>query len=80
MLDAEQSLLDAEVNRIVAENTRYVAVYSLLSSMGLLTVDHLKLGIVTYDPAAHYDAVKNAPAFSTQGEKLDRVLRAIGKN
>ena len=80
VLDAEQALLDAEVTRIVAENTRYVAVYSLLSAMGLMTVDHLKLGIPTYDPAAHYDAVKNAPAFSTQGEKLDRVLRAIGKN
>ena len=80
VLDAEQSLLDAEVNRIVAENTRYVAVYSLLSAMGLMTVDHLKLGIPTYDPAAHYNAVKSAPAFSTQGEKLDRVLQSIGKN
>ena len=80
VLDAEQALLDAEVNRIVAENTRYVAVYSLLSAMGLMTVDHLKLGIPTYDPAVHYNAVKSAPAFSTQGEKLDRVLRTLGKN
>ncbi len=80
VLDAEQELLDAEVNRIVAENTQYVAVYSLLASMGLLTVDHLKLGIPTYDPAAYYNVVKTAPVFSTQGAKLDKVLRSLGKN
>ncbi len=79
VLDAEQDLLQARVNRISAEANRYVAVYQLLSAMGLLTVEHLGLGIPTYDPAAYYNAVKNAPATSSQGKALDRVLKSIGQ-
>lgn len=80
VLNAEQSLLDAQASRISAEANLQVAIYSLLASMGLLTVEHLNLGIPTYDPAAYYNAVKSAPATSVQGKSLDRVLRAIGKN
>jgi len=79
VLDAEQELLDAEANRISALTDQYIATYSLLSAMGLLTVEHLKLGIRTYDPTAYYNAVANAPADSTRGKRLDRVLRALGK-
>jgi len=79
VLHAEQELLDAQASRIDAEANLQVAIYSLLSAMGLLTADHLKLGIATYDPRAYYDAVKSAPLTSVQGERLDRVLRAIGK-
>lgn len=78
VLDAEQDLLDARTNRVSAEATRVIGVYALLSSMGLLTADHLGLGIPTYDPAAYYNAVKTAPT-SAQGRKLDRVMEAIGK-
>jgi outer membrane protein len=80
VLDAEQDLLDAQADRIDAEATLQVANYSLLQAMGLLTVEHLNLGIPTYDPAAYYNAVKSAPYTSVQGESLDRVLRAIGKD
>ncbi len=80
VLDAEQELLDARAARIDAIATQYVAVYSLLSAMGLMTVDHLNLGIQTYDPAGYYNAVKNSPArLSPQGRQLDKVLRRIGK-
>lgn len=79
VLDAEQNLLDARASRIQAEANLQVAYYQLLSAMGLLTVEDLKLGIPTYDPAAYYNAVQNAP-LSVQGKSLDRVLRAIGKN
>ena len=81
VLNAEQELLDAEANKVSAESDRYVAVYRLLSSMGLLTVSHLKLGVATFDPVAYYNTVKSAPAFnvSPQGEKLDRVLKSLGK-
>ncbi len=78
VLDAEQELLDARNARLEAEAQRYVGVYQVLSSMGLLTVDHLQLGIPTYDPKAYYDAVKNAPSTSPQGKKLDRILDKIG--
>lgn len=78
VLDAEQELLDARASRLEAEAGRYVGVYVLLSSMGLLTVDHLRLGIPTYDPASYYNAVKSAPATSAQGRKLDKILETIG--
>ncbi|MGC5198712.1 TolC family protein, partial [Aphanothece microscopica] len=78
VLNAEQELLSARVTRVSAEATRYIGVYGLLSSMGLLTVDHLKLGIPTYDPEGYYNAVRNAPALSAQGKKLDRILKTIG--
>ena len=82
VLDAEQDLLDAQVSAISAEIGRYQAVYSLLSSMGLLTTEHLNLGVPRYDPTGYYNAVKNAPLVdvSPQGAKLDRVLQSIGKN
>ncbi len=81
VLNAEQELLDARASAISADTDRYVAVYALLSAMGLLTVDHLNLGIVTYDPAAYYNAVSNAPnvKVSPQGERLDELLRSLGR-
>lgn len=80
VLDAEQTLLDARASRITAEADLQVGYYSLLSAMGLLTVEDLKLGIPTYDPAGYYNAVQKAPITSVQGKSLDRVLSAIGKN
>jgi outer membrane protein len=78
VLNAEQDLLDARAERLRAEASRYIGVYDLLSAMGLLTVEHLKLGIPVYDPAAYYNAVRNAPAHSPQGRRLDRIMRSIG--
>ena len=78
VLDAEQELLDARAARLQAEAGRYVGVYVLLSAMGLLTADHLHLGIPTYDAAAYYNAVKTAPATSAQGRRLDKILEKIG--
>lgn len=79
VLDAEQSLLAARADKITAQANLQLAHYQLLSAMGLLTVENLKLGIPTYDPSAYYNAVQDAPYTSRQGESLDRVLRAIGK-
>lgn len=78
VLNAEQELLDARVTRIQAEAQRYLGVYAVLQTMGLLTVEHLGLGIPTYDPAVYYNQVKNAPSHSAQGKKLDRILGKIG--
>ncbi|WP_300519238.1 TolC family outer membrane protein [Aliiroseovarius sp.] len=81
VLNAEQELLDAEDARINAGVDQYLAVYQLLNSMGLLTADHLRLGVVTYDPEAYFNTVSTAPVrqVSPQGEKLDAVLKALGK-
>ncbi len=81
VLDQEQELLDARTDRVNTENDRLLAVYSLLESMGLLTVEHLGLNVPAFDPEAYYRAVRSAPTVlvSPEGEKLDRVLRAIGR-
>lgn len=78
VLNAEQDLLDARFARLQAEANFYVGSYQLLATTGLLTVDHLNLGIPTYDVEGYYDAVKNGPAHSAQGAALDRVLKSIG--
>ncbi len=79
VLNAEQELLDAQANTISAQADEVVASYQVLLTMGLLTADHLNLGVQSYDPAAYYNLVREAPAtYSQQGRALDRVLRSIG--
>lgn len=80
VLDAEQSLLEARADRISAQANLQLAHYQLLAAMGRLTVKDLNLGIPTYDPSQYYNAVRDAPYTSKQGESLDRVLRAIGRD
>jgi outer membrane protein len=80
VLDAEQDLLDAEANLISAEADVMIASYAVLASMGELTAKDLRLNVQTYDPAAYYNLVKDAPIEgSKQGKQLDRVLKALGK-
>jgi outer membrane protein len=81
VLDRENELLTAFTDLIDSQVNRYIATYGLLSRMGLLTVEHLNLGIPTYDPSAYYNAVRNAPvgSISRQGSQLDNLLKAIGR-
>ena len=79
VLNAEQELLDAQANAISAQADEVINSYRVLSAMGLLTAEHLRLPVQIYDPAAYYNLVKTAPtARSAQGQALDRVLQAIG--
>lgn len=80
VLNAEQELLNAKANQIEANAQEQIAVYGLLSAMGQLQVATLGLPVVTYDPAVYYNTVRNAPVGkSSQGIKLDKVLKSIGK-
>ena len=80
VLNAEQELLDARANAISAQADEVIGSYRVLSAMGLLTAEHLRLPVQIYDPSAYYNLVKDAPAaLSDQGQALDRVLRAIGQ-
>ncbi len=79
VLNAEQELADARAALVQAQAGLQLAAYSTLEAMGLLTVDHLNLGIPTYDPEAYFNAVRNAPVRSPQGEALDRVLQSLGR-
>ncbi len=81
VLDAEQSLLDAQSSNVTAGTQIYVAAYSVLQATGQLTARDLKLPVQIYDPAAYYNLVKDSPAkLSKEGKKLDRVLRAMQKD
>ncbi len=79
VLNAEQELLDAQANAISAQADEVIVSYQVLGAMGLLTAQYLNLGVQSYDPAAYYNLVRDAPATtSQQGQALDRVLRSIG--
>ncbi len=81
VLDQENELLDAQTNLVAAEIDRYSAAYDILDATGLLTADYLGLNVPRYDPSAYYNAVKSAPVrdVSPQGQKLDRILKSIGR-
>lgn len=79
VLNAEQELLDARANLISSQIDEVVASYALLSAMGLLTAENLRLNVQLYDPEAYYELVRTAPtATSEQGQALERVLQSIG--
>ncbi|MEO0750357.1 MAG: TolC family outer membrane protein [Pseudomonadota bacterium] len=81
VLDAEQDLLDAQATAISAEADLYIAAYTVLETIGELTAEDLRLRVQIYDPEGYYNLVKDAPVpTSPQGQKLDRVLKALGRD
>jgi outer membrane protein len=74
VLDGEQELLNAQSNLVSAERDEYVAVYSLLAAMGLLTVQHLGLEVEQYDPVENFNRVQSGPYSTSRGDALDRIL------
>ncbi len=59
ILDAEQELLNAQVNLVTAQRNAYVAGFNLLAAMGRAQSKDLALdadlGAALYDPQTHYD-------------------------
>ncbi len=60
VLNAEQALVNARVNLIVAQHDRVVASYSLVSAVGRLSAQELRLPVTIYDPMVHYQQVRDA--------------------
>ena len=58
VLDAEQELFTAKVNLVRAQRDRIVNFYTLLSSIGKLTISDLNIKTPVYNPETHYDDVK----------------------
>ncbi len=58
-LDAEQELLDARVNLVLAQRDEAVAIFTVLSAIGELTVQRLGLDVTVYDETEHYRAVRD---------------------
>lgn len=59
VLNAQQSVLQAQESIVQNKRNAVVSSYSTLASMGLLTVDYLKLKVTRYNPDKHYQAVKD---------------------
>jgi outer membrane protein len=59
ILNAQQALLAARVNLVVAQHDRVVASYSALAAVGRLTARDLDLNVTLYDPGTHYEQVKD---------------------
>lgn len=58
VLNAEQELLNAQVNRVRSERDYQVAAYQVLASVGRLNARQLSLPVDYYDVEANFNAVK----------------------
>lgn len=60
ILNAQQELLNARIGLVNSQRERVVASYAVLAAMGRLTTDRLGLTDADrYDPAIHFDQVKD---------------------
>jgi outer membrane protein len=73
VLDADQELLQAQAEVVQALRDEYVAAYALLRAMGLLTVEHLKLGIEPYNPDVYFSKVQSGPSGGYDTSAVDRI-------
>ena len=80
VLDADQERLQAEAEVVQALRDEYVAAYALLRAMGLLTVEHLKLGIETYDPDVYFTQVQRGPRGGYDTSAVDRIRARWERN
>ncbi len=60
ILNAQQELLNARIGLVFAQRERVVASYAVLAAMGRLSAETLDLGVAQYDPAVHFDQVKDS--------------------
>ena len=58
-LNAEQEVLDAQVNLVRDQNSVQVASYQVMAAIGRLTAAALKLQTPIYDPTEHYKDVRH---------------------
>jgi outer membrane protein len=59
VLIAQQQVLEAKVNQIGARRDALVSAYQLLASTGHLTAMDMNLPVTRYDPARHYEDVRD---------------------
>ena len=60
VLNAQQELVNARVALVTAQHDRVVASYTLLASVGGLSMQRLGLNVTIYDPQVHYQQVRDA--------------------
>ena len=59
VLDAEQALLNSKVSLVNAQSNLVIARYQVLQAIGQLNAKALALNVPLYDPAQHYNDVRN---------------------
>lgn len=59
ILDAEQELLDSRVSLVTSQRNEVVAAFELVSAIGDLTAEKLRLPVEYYDPQEHYREVRD---------------------
>jgi outer membrane protein len=60
VLNAQQALVNARVALVTAQHDRVVASYAVLSAVGRLSPQVLKLPTTTYDASVHYQQVRDS--------------------
>jgi len=60
ILNAQQTLVNARVALVTAQHDRVVASYTVLSAIGRLSPQVLRLSTPTYDPSVHYQQVRDS--------------------
>jgi len=78
VLNAEQDLRDAQVRLASSRRDAYVAAYQVLESVGLMTVEHLNLGIPSYNPDVYYSTVESGPV-TRRGELMKTLGDRYGR-
>jgi outer membrane protein len=80
VLDADQERLQAEAEVVQALRDEYVAGYAVLRAMGLLTVEHLNLGIESYNPDVYFSRVQSGPSGGYDTGAVDRIRARWERN
>jgi len=68
------------VGAVRAMRDEYVAAYALLQAMGLLTVEHLRLGVTPYEPDVYFRRVQNGPIGGYDTSAVDRIRARWERN
>jgi len=77
VLNAEQNLLDAKANRVIASTEVVNATYAVVAALGQLSAKGMGLQVDLFDPEAYAATVQTA-APSMRGLQLDKVLGKLG--
>ena len=78
VLDREQELRAAQLNLVTSQRDAYVAAYGVLNAIGLLSVEHLGLGIPAYNPDINYNRVESGPYSTVRGGIVDKLRDRYG--
>lgn len=74
-LTAEQTLLNARTNLISSIRNQYVAAYSVLAQMGMLTTENISLRVKAYNPDTNYSIVNGNNKTNKKFKLLEKLQK-----